>query len=125
MEFSFYLNLGAVSVATLYVNTNNGNQAAVIYTSTGVAFLTFAGTVLCRVYQGATGQFALHVAWQCVRSCLLKWKKEEDIQAGSEEPLLHNAGNECELNEDQVPQSLCRVLRFDQYREPVLECEEN
>jgi len=121
LEFSFYLNLGAVSVATLYVSANNGNQAAVIYTSTGVAFLTFAGTVLCRVYQGATGQFALHVAWQCVCSCLLKWKKEEDIQAGSEEPLLHNAESECELDEDQVPHTLRRVLRFDQYREPVLE----
>ena len=46
LEFSFYLNLGGVSVATLYVSANSGNQAAVIYTSTGIAFLTFAGTVL-------------------------------------------------------------------------------
>ena len=51
LEFSFYLNLGAVSVATLYVSTNNGNQAAVIYTSTGVAFLTFACTVLFHIIQ--------------------------------------------------------------------------
>ena len=92
--------------------------------STGVAFLTFAGTVLCIVYQGATCQFALHVAWQHVCSCLLKWKQKEDIRAGSEEPLLHNAESECELNEDQAPQSLRRVLRFDQYREPVLEYED-
>jgi len=62
---------------------------------------------------------------QCVRSCLLKWKQKEDIRAESEKPLLHNAESECELNEDQVPQSLHRVLRFDQYREPVLEYEEN
>jgi len=68
LQFSFYLNLGAVSVATLYVSANNGNQAAVIYTSNGVAFLAFAGTVLCRVYQGATCQLALHVAWQHVHS---------------------------------------------------------
>jgi len=122
LEFSFYINLGAVSVATLYVSTNNGNQAAVMYTSTGVALLTFAGTVFCRVYQGTTCQSALHVAWQHVRSGLLKWK---DIRAGSEEPLLHNAGSECELNEDQVPQSMRPVLHFDQYREPVLEYEDN
>ena len=31
LEFSFYLNLGAVSVATLYTHATNGKQAAVIY----------------------------------------------------------------------------------------------
>ena len=119
LEFSFFLNLGGVSVATLYVSTNNGNQAAVIYTSTGVALLTFVGTVLCSVYQCATHQF---IAWQRVRSCFLQFKQQKDIQVGSEEPLLHNAdANECEFSEDQVPQTLRRVLHFDQYREPVLE----
>jgi len=50
LEFSFYLNLGAVSVATLYVRANNGNQAAMMYTSTSVALSTFVGTVLFHVY---------------------------------------------------------------------------
>ena len=115
-----FLNLGGVSVATLYVN--DGNQADVIYTSTGVAFITFAGPVLCRVYQGATCQFAfmLHGGVFVVAF----WKQKEDIQAGSEEPLLHNA-NECELDEDQVTQSLRWVVCFDQYREPVLEYEDD
>ena len=52
------------------------------------------------------------------------WKQKEDIQAGSKEPLLHNA-SECEFNEDQVPQSLRRVLHFDQYHKPVLEYEDD
>jgi len=59
-----------------------------------------------------------------IANCLLKWKQREDIWAGSEEPLLHNA-SEYELNEDQVTQPLCQVLHFDQYREPVLEYEDN
>ena len=50
LEFSFYLNLVAVSVATLYVRANNGNQAAMMYTSTTVALSTFVGTVLFHVY---------------------------------------------------------------------------
>ena len=106
-------------VYTTVYSTNNGNQAAVIYTSTGVALLTFVGTVLCSVYQCATHHF---ISWQCVHSCLLQCKQQKDIQVGSEEPLLHNADvNDCEFSKDQVPQTLRRVLRFDQYREPVLE----
>lgn len=46
LEFSFYFNLGAASVAALYVRAVNGSQAAEVYTSTSIVFSTFVGTVL-------------------------------------------------------------------------------
>ena len=48
LESSFLLNLGVVSVATLYTLHVGGNQAAVIDTSVGIALVMFFGIV---VYQ--------------------------------------------------------------------------
>ena len=127
LEFSFYLNLGTVSVATLYVRGTNGNQAAVIYTSTSIAFFTFAGTVLFHVYQRANCQNRVSAMWQrvCTR-CFLRSKQHKDVRAGSEEPLLQVPESECEESseEGQVAQPLPPVIRYDQYREPVLEYED-
>ena len=122
LEFSFYLNLGAVSVATLYVRATNGNQAAVIYTFTSIAFFTFAGTVLLHAYQQSTCHSTM---WQKIWSCILRYK-QQDIQAGSEESLLQLSEAECEESGDQgeVAQPLPQVIRYDQYREPVLEYED-
>ena len=79
LEFSFYLNLSAVSVATLYVHAINGNQAAVIYTSTSIAFFTFAGTVLFHVYQRANCHHRMSAMWQRVCSCFLRSKQHKDV----------------------------------------------
>ena len=70
LELSFYLNLGAVSIATLYVRATNGNQAALMYTSTSVVFFTFAGTVLFHVYHHANCHHRVSATWQrvCLRS---------------------------------------------------------
>jgi len=43
LEYSFYLNLGISSTASLYTSQN---QAAVTYTSVGIAFVTFCAIVL-------------------------------------------------------------------------------
>ena len=43
LEVSFILNLGLLAVATIYVKLSGGSQAAVVYTSVGIAFLTFMG----------------------------------------------------------------------------------
>ena len=127
LEFSFYLNLGTVSVATLYVHGTNGNKAAVIYTSTGIAFFTFAGTVLFHVYQRANCHHRVSAMWQrvCTR-CFLRCKQHKHVRAGSEEPLLQVPESECEESGDegQVAQPLPPVIRYDQYREPVLEYED-
>ena len=46
LESSFFLNLAAVSLSTMYVGHAGGNQYAVAYTSAGIAFVTFAAIVL-------------------------------------------------------------------------------
>ena len=43
LELSFILNLGILAVTTIYVKVSGGSQAAVAYTSVGIAFLTFVG----------------------------------------------------------------------------------
>ena len=46
LESSFFLNLAAVSLSTMYTRHAGGNQYAVAYTSAGIAFVTFAATVV-------------------------------------------------------------------------------
>ena len=50
LEVSFILNLGLLAVATIYVKLSGGSQAAVVYTSVGIAFLTFMGIVTYHIY---------------------------------------------------------------------------
>ena len=50
LELSFILNLGILAVTTIYVKVSGGSQAAVAYTSVGIAFLTFVGIVTYHVY---------------------------------------------------------------------------
>ena len=50
LEASYIFNLCIFAVATYHVNTVGGNQAALAYTSVGIAFLTFLGTLIFHVY---------------------------------------------------------------------------
>ena len=50
LELSFILNLGILAVATYHVKQSGGSQAAVAYTSVGIAFLTFVGIVTYHIY---------------------------------------------------------------------------
>ena len=50
LEVSFILNLGILAVATYYVKLSGGIQAAVAYTSVGIAFLTFVGIFTYHIY---------------------------------------------------------------------------
>ena len=50
LELSFILNLGLLAVATYHVKLSGGSQAAVAYTSVGIAFLTFVGIVTYHIY---------------------------------------------------------------------------
>ena len=50
IELSFVLNLGILAVATYHVNQSGGSQAAVAYTSVGIAFLTFIGIISYHIY---------------------------------------------------------------------------
>ena len=50
LEVSFILNLGTLAVTTYHMKLSGGSQAAVAYTSLGIAFLTFVGIVICHIY---------------------------------------------------------------------------
>ena len=50
LELSFILNVSMLAVSTYHVNQSGGCQAAVTYTSVGIAFLTFAGIVIYHIY---------------------------------------------------------------------------
>ena len=50
LELSFILNLGILAVTTIYVKVSGGSQAAVAYTSVGIAFLTFVGIITYHIY---------------------------------------------------------------------------
>ena len=50
LELSFILNLGILAAATYHVNQSGGSQAAVAYTSVGIAFLTFVGIVVYHIF---------------------------------------------------------------------------
>ena len=50
IEVSFILNLGMLAVATFYVTLSGRSQAAVAYTSVGIAFFVFVGIVIYHIY---------------------------------------------------------------------------
>ena len=50
LEVSFILNIGMLAAATYHVTLSGGSQAAVAYTSVGIAFLTFVGIVIYHIY---------------------------------------------------------------------------
>ena len=50
LEATYILNLGVFTCATFYVQQSGGNQAAVAYASTGVAFASFIATLFYHIY---------------------------------------------------------------------------
>ena len=77
LELSFILNLGILTVATYHVKQSGGSQAAVAYTSVGIAFFTFVGTVTYHIYLRIRskvqyiqrGYQLLHRNGNCYRRC--------------------------------------------------------
>ena len=55
LELSFLLNLGILAAATHHVRLAGGSQAAVVYTSTGVAFVAFVGILFYHSYLQVKG----------------------------------------------------------------------
>ena len=50
IELSFILNLGILAVATNHVKQSGGSQAAVAYSSVGIAFLSFVGIITYHIH---------------------------------------------------------------------------
>ncbi len=51
LESSFILNLAILGLASYQVKVEGGNQAAVVYTSVSIAFVTFLGIIAYHVLQ--------------------------------------------------------------------------
>lgn len=50
LEHSYFLNLGVVSVATLYTNSTSVSQSTAAYISATIAMVTFVGIVIYHIY---------------------------------------------------------------------------
>ena len=62
LGLSFILNFGILAAATYHVNQSGGSQAAVAYTSAGIAFLTFAAIVSYHIFQRIKSKMQ-YTAW--------------------------------------------------------------
>jgi len=112
LEASYILNLGILAAATNYVQQAGGNQAAVAYTSTGIAFLTFILIIIYHIYL-QTKNFQ---CWKTLCSTLRK-----DRQQGNG----HDERNIPVVNAENAPLVTHTTLRInygaDQLREPLLD----
>ena len=115
LENSFVLNLGTLAVETFFINQGGGSQAALVYTSVGVAFCQFVAIATIYVYISLKGLRIFKV----LREKLVTRQQDE----------VHN---ECEdvgyellevnrREQGQRGQLRCLVINYDELREPVLE----
>ena len=82
LEFSFILNLGILSIATLYISGTGGSQAAATYLSVSIAFTAFLGILFYHIHLQLKGT----KAWN--RVCLYVQNKYES----SEQPPQTDSG---------------------------------
>ena len=112
LEASYILNLGILAAATNYVQQAGGNQAAVAYTSTSIAFLTFILIIIYHIYL----QIKNYQCWKTLCSTLRK-----DRQQGNG----HDERNIPVVNAENAPLVTHTTLRInygaDQLREPLLD----
>ena len=104
LESLSFLNLGILSLATLYVRNDGGNQTALVCISVGIAFLTFVAILF------------YHMTFTRVWRRLMEWYSQRKRRGETREMA------EMETIGEQVVQPQVRTveLRFDQYREPFL-----
>ena len=93
LEGSFIFNINIFAAATLYLRGINGNQAALAYTSTSIAFVTF---VLILIYHTVAFIFT---------------------KRRSQYTLLHNPNDVNDEEHNVVNQ--CQMGRYDQLRGPL------
>ena len=112
LEYSFLLNLGITSTASLYTTRTTKNQTAVIYTSVGIAFVTFCVIVLYHIVI----RIKSHFQWITTQmnSLKLRTNRQRQNQTQETDHTAHPPSN------PQVP------VTFIELREPLLEyCSNN
>ena len=112
LELSFFLNLGILCTATVYVNNHGGNQAAVAYTSVGIAFVTFLGILFYHTYTKTTSSYL----WRGFSIWLSRRRNPQVVL----EPVVAEGDSSAEENEPLLIHTPRVVHMRDQYREPLL-----
>ena len=107
LGYSFLLNLGILSAATLYTRQRDGNQVAVVYTSVTASLTVFAGIVIYHIFTALKNSHFLK------RNpnppiCMVNITQEND------------SSNDSDAGEIKPVQP--QVLVFDEFRKPVLKC---
>ncbi len=128
LESSFVLNLAILSAVSLYCSfaKHASLQEYVSYALVTTALLTFGGIVAFHIYKQVAG---LYIRCASTPSLFRRCCQRQNVQM-DQEPLLHNeesaaatdshAENERSMSPDSQPPAYAAMVRFDQYREPVL-----
>ena len=110
LESFFILNLGILSTAVCYAKfiTQSTNYKPATYTSVGITFLVLIGILLFHAYK----QVARSQKWRRFLAWLQRVKTSQTVI----EPVDQGDSDE----EDDENVQLPPVVRFNQYREPLL-----
>ena len=114
LEYSFFLNLSAVSVGTFYSRYTqfSSNQAVLVCVSAGTALLTFSGILVYHLYHCVTTS----QAWKSVSGQFARRRFPLN-----DRELVNIAAVGSDEEEDQARAEIRPlILQFDEYREPVL-----
>jgi len=115
LENSFVLNLGTLAVGTFFINLGGGSQAALVYTSVGVAFCQFVGIATIYVYTSLKGLRIFKV----LREKFVTRQQDEVHNECEDVGYELFEVNRQEQGQRRQPRYL--VINFDELREPVLE----
>ena len=115
LENSFVFNLGTLAVGTFFINQGGGNQAALVYTSVGVAFCQFVGIATFYVYTSLKGLQIFKVLREEIAT------RQQDEVHNEHEDVGYGLLEVNRQEQGQREQLRCLVINFDELREPVLE----
>ena len=111
LECSFYLNLGILSAATLFVRQAGGNgQTAIIQTSGTIALLKLGGIVVYQAYIQISNLRKIR-----------KWKESVLAKLKKTETPLSKANQTQTLSSREEDHSSSKNNNFDATREPLLD----
>ena len=108
LELSFLLNLGVFTAGTYHVSLTAGDQAAITYTSVGVAFTTFVGIVAYHAYLRLK-------PWQ--PQCTIYCNKKEDDKTNKNEENDTIQNHQLQTRPQVAPTST--IVDLDELRSPL------
>ena len=116
IEYSFFLNLGILSSATLFTTQTDRDQAAVVYTSVAIAFTTFMIITVHHILVRVTKQQQRQMITEWAFS---KLKTIKTTVKGKNNHNDQNDQNNQNNQNDNIQQA--NFNRFIELREPLLE----